>query len=250
MFKRLLPVAGILGLLSIALAGSAAAGGGGGFGGPGLFKFEDSSANANFVDPVTSIPYSSVFVDRGMLSFKLKHTPGAPVIERPGTVLNVFEQSATPIEIGCWVIPDSAFVIATDLSGATLNIHATANMQCPGFFVGSATGGKPALQSALAFGGTGGGGGPGGPPTVITDITVNLVWTGSGAMWSNQNSIISKCQNYVATSHGAFDSEFSTATGMVGDLTGATDPLAQVAHSTSTSNANSTVSSACNPFGF
>jgi hypothetical protein len=30
MFKRLMPVAGILGLLSIALAGSAAAGGGGG----------------------------------------------------------------------------------------------------------------------------------------------------------------------------------------------------------------------------
>ena len=245
MFKRLLPVAGILGLLSIALAGSAAAGGGGGFGGPGLFKFSDWSANANFVDPTTGNQFGSVFVDRGMLSFKLKHTPGAPVIEEPGTVLNVFEPTAAGGEVGCWIVPDSAFVIATDLSGATLNIHATAGMQCPGFFVGPATGGRPALQSALGFDGGGGGGGP----TVITDITVNLTWTGSGAMWSTQQSFISKCQSYVATSQGTFDYEFSTATGTLDDVT-ATDPLAQVAHSTQTSNANSTISSACNPFGF
>ncbi len=161
MFKRLLPVGGIIGLLTLALAGSAAAGGGGGFGGPGLFMFTDWSANATAIDPTTGNFYGSVFVDRGTQSFKLKHTPGAPVVERPGTVLNVSEQSGS----GCWIIPDAAFVVASDLSGATLNIHATPDMQCPGFFVGSATGGKPGLQSALGFGG----GGP--PPTPITDIT-------------------------------------------------------------------------------
>jgi len=238
MFKRLLPVAGILGLLSIALAGSAAAGGGGGFGGPGLFQFTDWSAYANLSDPTTGNFSSSVFVDRGMQSFKLKHTPGAPVVEQPGTVLNVYEQSG----YGCWIIPDSAFVVASDLSGATLNVHATPDMQCPGLFVGSATGGKPGLQSALGFGG-------GGPPSLITDITVNLTWTGSGALWTNGNSGTSKCLGYVATFHGSFDYEFSTATGTIAGAT-ATDPLAQVAHSTETSNANITVPAACNPFGF
>jgi hypothetical protein len=239
MFKRLLPVAGILGLLSIALAGSAAAGGGGGFGGPGLFKFSDLSANASLTDPTTGNFYGSVFVDRGMQSFKLKHTPGAPVVEQPGTVLNVF----VPEGFGCWIIPDSAFVVASDLSGATLNIHAMPGMVCPGFFVGSATGGKPGLQSALGFGG----GGP--PPNQITDITVNLTWAGSGALWTNGNSGTSKCMGYVASFHGTFDYEFATATGTVGDAA-ANDPLAQVAHSTQSSNANITVPAACNPFGF
>jgi hypothetical protein len=238
MFKRLLPIAGIVGLLTIALAGSAAAGGGGGYGGPGLFKFSDWSANANLTDP-SGNSYGSVYVDRGMQSFKLKHTPGAPVIERPGTVLNVYETSG----YGCWIIPDSAFVAATDLSGATLNIHATPGMVCPGFYVASATGGKPGLQSALGFGG----GGP--PPNQITDIAVNLTWTGSGALWTNTNSGNSKCMDYVATFHGSFDYEFATATGTVGDET-VSDPLAQVAHSTQTSNANISVPAACNPYGF
>jgi hypothetical protein len=239
MFKRLLPIAGILGLLSIALAGSAVAGGGGGFGGPGLFKFDDWSANASVTDPTGGKFYGSVVVDRGMQSFKLKHTPGAPVVERPGTVLNVFLPSA----YGCWIIPDSAFVVASDLSRATLNVHAMPGMVCPGFYVGPATGGKPGLQSALAFGG----GGP--PPNPITDIIVNLTWTGSGVLWSNHNSGTSKCLDFTATFHNTFDYEFATATGAVGDAT-ASDQLSQVAHSTATNNANITVPAACNPYGF
>jgi hypothetical protein len=238
MFKRLLPVAGLLGLLSVALASSAVAGGGG-YGGPGLFKFNDLSATAYLTDPATGNAYGSVYVDRGMLSFKLKHTPGAPVVERPGTVLNLSEASG----YGCWIIPDSAFAIAADLSSATLNIHATPDMQCPGFYVGSATGGKPGLQSAVGFGG----GGP--PPTAITDTTVNLTWSGSGALWTNRSSGSSKCLGYVATYHSTFDYGFATASGTVDDAT-VTDPLAQVAHATQTSNANITVPAACNPYGF
>lgn len=238
MLKRLLPIAGIIGLLTIVLAGSAAAGGGGGYGGPGMFKFTDWSASANLTDP-SGNSYGSVYVDRGMQSFKLKQTPGAPVVERPGTVLNVSEASG----YGCWIIPDSAFVVASDLSGATLNIHATAGMVCPGFYVGSATGGKPGLQTALGFGG----GGP--PPNQITDITVNETWTGSGAQWNNASSGNSKCMGYVATFHGSFDYEFATATGSLGDEA-VSDPLAQVAHSTQTSNSNISVPAACNPYGF
>lgn len=246
MFKRLLPVAGLLGAMSIMLAGSVAAGGGGGYGGPGLLKFDDMTAIANFYDATTGAPYTSVYVDRGMQSFKLKHTPGAPVVERPGTVLSFNEQTATSYEYGCWIIPDSDFAIASSLSGATLNVHATPEMVCPGFYVGGATGGKPGLQSSIGYGG----GGPGGPPTQITDITVNLTWTGSGAVWQNSNSGTSRCQGFTATFHNTFDYEFATATGSVGDLTGASDPLAQVGHSTETSNANGTPSAACNPYGF
>jgi hypothetical protein len=238
MFKRLLPVTGIIGLLSIALAGSAVAGGGGGFGAPGLFKFTDWNANASLADPITGDVSGYLFVDRGMQSFKLKHTPGAPVVEKPGTLLIVKGQSG----FGCWLIPDSAFVVASSLSGATLNVHATADMPCPGRFVGSATGGKPALQTALAVSDYD-------PPAQITDLMVNLTWTGSGVQWSGGNSGTSKCLDYVATFHSSFDYEFSTATGTVGGAA-VSDPLAQVAHYTATGNANTTVPAACNPYGF
>lgn len=244
MVKRLLPVVGILGLLSVVLAGSAAAGGSGGYGVPGKFTFTDWSANANFYDPSGANYSSSVYVDRGTQSFKQKHTPGAPVVELPGTILSVNEQSATTQEYGCWIIPDSAFVIASDLSSASVNVHATADMQCPGFYVSGATGGKPQLQSAIGYGG----GGP--PPTRITDIIVNLTWTGSGAAWNNKNSGSSKCQGYSLTFRGTFDYEYSTATGTVGDLSASSDPLAQVAHNTQTTNQNGMPSAACNPYGF
>jgi hypothetical protein len=237
MFKRLIPVAGILGLLTIALAGSAAAGGGGGYGSPGLSKFTDWSASASLTDPTTGDFYGGLGVDRGMQSFKLKHTPGAPVVEKPGTVLYL----QGPSGFGCWMIPDSAFVVARDLSSATLNVHATPDMQCPGFFVGSATGGKPGLQSSLGL--------DIGGPLQITDIVINLTWTGSGVQWSNRYSGNNKCLGYIATFQSTFDYEFSTATGTIGNAT-ASDPLAQVGHSTQTNNANITVPAACNPYGF
>ena len=236
MLKRLLPIAGIIGLLTIALAGSASAGPPG-FGGPGLFKFTDWQASAALIDPATGNFNGGLFVDRGMQSFKAKHTPGAPVVEEPGTVLFIKGQSG----FGCWMIPDSAFVIANNLSRATLNIHATADMQCPGALVGSATGGKPALQNTLGVSVDG--------PPQFTDIVVDLTWTGSGALWSNASSSTSKCLNYIATFHNSYDYEFSTATGSVGGMN-VSDPLAQVAHSTQTGNANIAIPAACNPFGF
>ena len=244
MFKRLLPVAAILGVLSIALAGSATAGGGG-YGGPGRFTFKDLSAYANFSDPVTGNLYTTAYVDRGAQSFKSRLTPGAPVVQLNGTVLNVIEQSDTSFAYGCWVIPDSAFAVTGDLSSASVNVHATAAMQCPGFLIGGATGGKPGLQSAIGFGG----GGPGGPPNQITDVVVNLTWTGSGALWTNTGSNISHCQSYAATYQSMFDFQFATANGTIGGLAGS-DPLAQIATSTFATNSNSIPSRACNPYGF
>jgi hypothetical protein len=249
MYKRVLPVAGILAGLSIALAGSAVAGGGGGgggYGGPGHSQFSDTTAFATFGDPYSGSYSALVYVDRGQLSFKTKHTPGAPVVEKFGTLLSVNEFSGTTYEYGCWVIPDSAFTVASDLSRASVNVHATADMQCPGYFVGSATGGKPGLQSSIGYGGGGGGE----PPTVITDTLVNLTWTGNGGLWSNSNSGTSHCGSYTANFHGTFDYQFASASGSVGDLTGQTDPLAQVGRNTQDINANSTPSGACNPYGF
>ena len=245
MIKRFLPIAGVCGLLSVVLAGTAAAGGGGGYGGPGHFRFSDTTAFASFGDPYSGGYSTGVYLDRGQLSFKTRLTPGAPVVQKNGTVLSVNEYSATASEYGCWVIPDSAFVVASDLSSASVNVHATADMQCPGYFVSGATGGKPGLQSSIGYGGGGGE-----PPTLITDIVVNVTWAGNGGLWKNSNSGTSKCGSYTANFHGTFDYEYATATGTVGDASGSSDPFAQVGQNTQDSNSNTIPSSACNPFGF
>jgi hypothetical protein len=244
MFKRILPAAGAVGLLSVALAGTALAGGEGGYGRPGHFQFSDTSANASFSEPSGDSYASNVYVDRGQLSFKLKRTPGAPVREKSGTVMIVNEYSATTAQYGCWVIPDSAFTVARDLSSARVSVHATADMQCPGVLVGSATGGKPGLQSSIGYGGGGQ------PPTAITDITVNLAWTGNGALWKNSSSGTSKCGSFTANFHSTFDYEYATATGSIGDVSGVSDPFSQVGRNTLDTNSSSTPSAACNPFGF
>jgi hypothetical protein len=243
MFKRFLPIAGVFGLLSVVLAGTAAAGGGG-YGGPGHLRFSDTAATANFDDPYSGGYSTSVYLDRGQLSFKTKRTPGAPVVQKTGTVLNVSDYSASTSEYGCWIIPDSAFIVAGDLSSASVNVRATADMQCPGYFVSGATGGKPGLQSSIGYGGGGE------PPTLITDIVVNLSWAGNGALWKNSNSGSSKCGSYTANFHSTFDYEYATATGTVGDVSGSSDPFAQLGQNTQDSNSNSVPSGACNPFGF
>lgn len=238
MFKRFLPVAGLLSVMSIALAGTATAGGGG-YGGPGKFTFSDWSANASIIDS-TGAFQGSVYVDRGAQSFRPKKKTGGVPFETNATVLSV----NTPTGYGCWIIPDSAFVVASDLSNASLHVAADASMVCPGLLVSGAAGGRPGLQSVVGLGG-----GPGGG-TELTAIAVNMTWTGSGALWENQSSGSSRCLSYRATNKGTFDYEFAAAAGTVGDLSGASDPYAQIAHMTQVNTANSYPAGACNPAGF
>ncbi len=244
MFNRLLPAIGLVGVLTVAVAGSAAAGGGGGYGGPGQFRFSDTNAMANFYDPASDTS-TNVYVDRGQQSFKLKHTPGGPVVETTGTVLsiNVFSPSTGVGAYGCWIIPAADFTVAGDLSSARLNAPTADEQPCPGFYVGGATGGKPGLQTSIGYGG-------GGPGSQLPPTAVDLSWAGTGAQWSNSNSGQSHCQSYNATYHSTFDYEYATASGTVGATSGQSDPFAQVGQSTTTSNSNSVPSGACNPQGF
>jgi len=243
MFNRLLPAIGVVGVLTVVVAGSAAAGGGGGYGGPGVFHFSDTSVNASFYD-LPSDTYTNVYVDRGQQSFKAKRTPGAPVTEITGTVLNIntYSPSAGTGSFGCWIIPDKDFAVAGDLSSATVNALATDEQPCPGYYFGSATGGKPGLQSSIGYGG-------GGPGTGMPPTPVNLSLAGTGAVWTNTNNSTDRCQGFSAVSHNTFDYEYATASGSVGGSSGQ-DQFAQIGQSTSMDNATGTPSAACNPPGF
>jgi len=232
MVKRFFPTAGVIALISIALAGTATAGPGG-FGNGGRFTFNDLSANANFVDS-DGFFIGFVNVDRGAQSFRLR---GGGVMEFNATVLNV----GTPAGNGCWIIPDSAFAVAGDLSSASVNLTADAGMACPGLPVSGAAGGRPGLQSVIGFGPGGGG---------LTSVTVDMHWTGSGGLWENHSSGTSRCGSYNNANQGTFDFEFAPASGSIDVMGSVSDPFAQIGHATMNDTANGTASGACNPLGF
>ncbi|HKV32464.1 MAG TPA: hypothetical protein VJT14_15780 [Candidatus Dormibacteraeota bacterium] len=247
MIKRVLTVGGVFGLISIALAATAIAGGGGGGCGPGKCTFSDWTATANFT-PAAGGEYSnvSVYVDRGKQTFRPKKGTGTPFTQE-GTILQVNESKADgTFAFGCWMLKDSSkFVVASDLSSASITYSATADEVCGGIPVGKAAGARPGLQSVIAMGGPG----PG-PGTQLTTVSVSVTWTGNGALWQNSNSGSSRCESYHATFKGTFDYEYAPATGTVDDLTGTSDPYSQIGHNTQVNTSNGIPSGACNPPGF
>ena len=243
--KRLIPVAGLLAGLCVVLGGSAAAGGGG-WGAPGKYTYNDSSAYT-FLSDESQANYAWVMVDRGLLTFKMKRTPGAPVVQEYGTVLQVSLQSnsAGSYEWGCWVIPDSAFTMAKNLSTARVNVQATPDQVCPGYFVGATAGARPGLQGPVADGG--GGGGWGG---TLSSVTVDVSWTSNGGVWQSQTTQNSHCQTYSTSGQGSDSYAFSTASGTVSPIDGTlTDPYAQLVQASFGGNASGTLSSACGGWG-
>jgi hypothetical protein len=230
MIKRVLSVATVVGLTSIALAGTATAGPGG-FGSGGRLTFNDLIANANFVDGNGDF-IGYVNVDRGAQSFR---TRGGGVMEFNATVLSV----GSPAGNGCFIIPDSAFNVANDLSSASVDV--AASVPCPGQLVGGAAGGRPGLQTVVGFGPAGGG---------LTSVTVDMRWTGNGGLWEEHNSGTGHCGSYNGANQGTFDFEFAPASGTIDVLGEVSDPTAQIAHVTLDQVANGDATGVCNPFGF
>ena len=252
--KRLIPVACLLAGLCVALGGSAAAGGGG-WGSPGKYSYNDSSA-MTFLSNGTDGAW--VMVDHGLLTFKDRRVPGAPVIQQFGTALQVSLQSfeSGSSAWGCWIIPDSAFSVANNLSTAHLNINTSAATPCPAPYIGATAGARPGLQGPVADGGGGGGGGWGdnGGLSASLDIT----WTSNGGVWHSQNTQSSHCGSYTTSGQGSDTNTFatasgsvsySTAAGTVSSLTGMVDPYANIVQSSFSGNASGTLSTACGGWG-
>lgn len=222
MFRRVLSIGVFGGLLSLGLSGSVLAdSGGGGFGAPGNHTFTDVSANAGFID---SVGFISLNVDRGMQTFKLKNTSGPPAMVGPETVLNVFVALVPPapgqpggFESGCFVIPDSAFTVASGLASAALIVGPAQETVCPGQPIPAAAGGRPGLSAPAPLGGTGGGGGGG----TISSVTVNLTWSSNGVISTSRFTFGNKCLTFVSNTQGDSQSTVARATGTVSLLSNA-----------------------------
>jgi hypothetical protein len=243
--RRFLSLGVFGGLLSLGLSASALAGGGGGFGAPGTNTFTDVTANAAFID---SIGFVNLNVDRGMQTFKMKNTSGPPGMMGPETTLFVFVALVPPpsggpggFESGCFVIPDSAFTVASGLGSATLNVVATPQMSCPGQLIPAAAGGRPGFSAPAPLSGEGGGGGG-----TISSITVSLTWTSNGVISTSRFTFGNKCLTFVSSAQGDSQSTVATATGTVSLLSNAAIfQFGSIAQFDSTQVINGSLSPAC-----
>jgi hypothetical protein len=177
----------------------AAVGAAGGFGAsPGSFAFTDTSASANFYNPVDGSS-QNVSVDRTLFLV----SPGGA---QEMTVLSVFifvpdpdpEQPPLLDASGCFVIPASDFLVSKNLGTATLNATVNENNLCEGFLV-------PVGASAPAKAGGPGGGG------FTFPLTVTGSWTGTGVIAKNDNNGVFRCAGFVSITHSSARSQFSAS---------------------------------------
>jgi hypothetical protein len=194
-------VVSLVATLAIASVGAA-----GGFGqGAGTFTFTDTAAFANFFNPANNASINAS-VDHGTFMFRAR--AGGPLQTQAMTVLNVSQFIPDPNNRGgpplvsnfiCLVIPDSDFVVSSDLQTATLNAVNQSTL-CPGFLVpvtGAAPDGKP---------GPGGGGGG-----FTLPLTVTAAWTGTGLTGVTGSEGNFRCGGFVSTTHTHSQSALSSA---------------------------------------
>ncbi len=240
--KLRLALTGVIATLSAVAISGAALAAGGGFGGPGTFTFKDTSAFAQFVD--SSGNFMFVNVDRGVQTFKIAGVKGAPMVSGPETVLNYNIQSAdgtTTLGFGCFIIPDSSFNVASDLSSATLNVDPSIETPCPGLLIPAGAGGRPGLAGVVPDAGGGGGGGG-------TPLTANLTWTYDGAVTTSNFTSHTRCQGTVATNNGSSSSTPATLSGSTSGLTDIVNQFASIQRSSIRNTITGNFSSACTGF--
>jgi hypothetical protein len=191
--------------LIAASVNTAAPGGKGGCGiGAGQCTITQLDAFASWFSPTNP---QQVTIDAIRSTFVMRPRGGPAVITPLETMVNVSVFSATTgIGTGaCFVIPDSQFVVSSDLQHATLNATLTAAEMCGG----AMTPQLGALQAAPS-------GGSGGPPPgggLALPITVNVTWTGPGLAFHSTSSSTQTCGGFTASFHTQGSSSQANANG-------------------------------------
>ena len=183
----------------------ASVGAAGGFGSSaGKFTFTDTNANANFFNPNDQSSLN-VSVDRQFFMFRPR--AGGP-LQGPQlmTVLsaNYFVPNPDPTQpplvndSAFAIIPDSDFVVSTDLHTATLNTTID---------TGSCQEVVPINGAQPAKGGGGGGCGTG----FTFPLTITATWTGTGVIGVGVNNGTFHCGGFVSQTQQRSQSEFSAS---------------------------------------
>jgi hypothetical protein len=127
-------------------------------------------------------------------------------------MLKVFLESPSGTFIsGCWIIADSDFTVAPDLSSASLSTTVPAQSNCPG---------TPMNVSSTNVVTSKGGGGSGSGGTA--PITLNVSWTSKGVVSHLREDGMFTCGSF--TTVAGLDLDRATATSQ-GQITGASGTL-------------------------
>jgi hypothetical protein len=236
LMRKSIFLASTVAAVAMAAAGGAALAAGGGFGSPGTTTFHDVFANTQLSDSSGNLLFISV--DRGIQTFKARHTAGPPVMVGPETVLNYSGNAPDGTFFGgCFVIPDSAFVVGGSLATASLNVDPSIETPCPGFLIPAGAGGRPGIGGVVPDAGGGGGGG--------TPLTANLVWTSNGAVTVFNGTTDSRCQQANARTVFSSSNTFASVSGSAAGLVGLTSQFSQISISDSREVITSAFSAAC-----
>jgi hypothetical protein len=174
--------------LTIATVGAA-----GGFGaGAGTFSFSDTSA---FVSTFNPIDQSSINLNVDRSTFISRQRPAGTPQTQAMTTLSITQFIPNPdptmpptINSTCLVIPDSDFVVGSDLQTASLNV---VNESTPcGFFKVPVSGGAIDVK---AIGGAG--------PTIPLPLSATVTWVGTGAVGVSDTNGTFRCLTFVAITH-------------------------------------------------
>jgi hypothetical protein len=220
----------------VVVAGGGAVLAAGGFGTPGTTKFHDFDAAGQLTDSTGSTVFISVH--RGVQTFKLRGVSGPPVMVGPETVLSYFGSNSDGSFVnGCLVIPDSRFIVATNLSTATLKVDPSVETPCPGFLIPAGAGGRPGISNIAPDAGGGGGG--------DQTITADLTWRSNGAVTSFTYNSTARCQTSVAHTVGNANNTFGSVTGTVSLLADVSSQYAAINENGSTEVITGAFSAAC-----
>ena len=204
--RRLALVFSIVFCGSLALATAAAAAGSMG---PGKYTFHSTGANAFFGMGKKGGPPSpswSVSVNQGLNSFKPTH-PNGPRVVADSTMVYVTEFDALGNGgFGCFVLPNSNFMVSRDLQSAALHTTLTADEACPGY--GTPVGGS---KDVIFAGGNGG---------LALPIRVDVTWSAQGATTTAKQSFSVQCLDYKQSGSSSNISTTAGASGSVSALGG------------------------------
>ncbi len=170
-----------------------------GFLGPGHSSTGFADASGLWFSNQPSPNFLQVSVDRNEFVFRPTQNSGGTSLMQHATILIVQFQTDTAAGFGCFIIPDSAFVVGSDTQSASVNVTITdPDSSCPGF--------------AVPFAGIASG--KGGPPPgggIPLPLTVSGSWSGNGATATTTSADRSTCGGFSMENHLSVKSALATA---------------------------------------
>jgi hypothetical protein len=209
-----------------------------GFLGPGHSSSQFADASAAWFPDATNLNFVDLSVSRNDFVFRPTQNSGGTALMQHATLLFVTIEGSAVAGSECFMIPDSDFVVGSDVQSASLHATVNATDRCQGL---------PQSLSDVAAGKPGGGPPP--VPGIQFPLTVSATWAGNGTTARFNNSGRSSCGRFAMESHSSVSAARGTATGSLSmpGLTVTPSPTdqASVDQGTMVSDSQGSLSPAC-----